>query len=168
MCNFLSAIVLREPRAKGGFTLLHSATTDSHSDLIAAHKLRDDGRLRFARVEYSPGDPEKVYLLETYGLKIDEERTPDWFGVEMKESVAARLAIIVKDMMVSKTGMTLLGGMWIIPPGLEALVGPMTRIVANYGTVNYNYGTVSYNSGTVNDNSGTVTKNYSGGTVTDK
>ena len=166
MCDFLSAIVLREPRNKGGFAIIHSYATDSHSDLIAVHNLRDDGKLRFARVEYSPKDTKTAHLVETYALKIDEERTPEWFDDDMKKAVAEKLAAIVKVMIVPKSGMTVLGGSWIVPPDFEVSVGPMTRIIVNsgtvtrnYGTVNDNYGTVTRNSGTVNVNSGTVTRN---------
>jgi hypothetical protein len=140
--------------------------------------LRDDGRLRFARVEYSPEDASKAHLLDTYSLRIDEGRTPEWFDEDMQEAVAAKLAEIVKCMLVPRSGMTLLGGAWIVPPDYEVSVGPMTRIVANSGkvtanygdvthnsgTVAYNYGTVAYNSGTVTHNHGTVTENH--GTVT--
>lgn len=159
MCQFKSAIVVREPRNKGGFAIIHSYATDSHSDLIAAHELRDDGMLRFARIEYAPADASKAHCLDCYRLRIDEERTPEWFDDDMKAAVAAKMAEIVKAMIVTKTGITLLGGAWIVPPGFVVSVGPMTRIVANSGTV-------TYNSGTVTDNSGTVT--YNRGTVTDK
>ena len=152
MCTFLSAIILREPRNKGGFALIHSYATDSHSDRIAAHKLRDDGKLRFARVEYSPPDMKQAHQVETYKLKIDEGRTPEWFDSDMKEAVMARLAAIIKVMIVPETGMTLLGGAWIVPPDFEVTVGPMTRIVVNYGTVSVNYGTVSVNYGKVVQN----------------
>jgi hypothetical protein len=163
MCQFKSAIVVREPRNKGGFALIHSHTTDSHSELIAANELRDDGRLRFARVEYSPEDASKAHLLDTYSLRIDEGRTPEWFDRDMKQAVAAKLAEVVKAMIVPRSGMTLLGGAWIVPPDCEVSVGPMTRIVANYGKVADNHGTVTDNHGTVTENHGTVASNH--GTV---
>jgi hypothetical protein len=165
MCTFKSAIVIREPRNKGGFALIHSYATDSHSELIAANELRDDGRLRFARVEYTPADPTKAHLLDSYKLRIDEERTPEWFDKDMMEAVSAKMAEIVKAMIVPKTGTALLGGAWIVPPDFEVSVGPMTRIVANSGTITRNSGTITRNYGTVTDNygTGTVADNY--GTV---
>ena len=72
MCQFKSAIVIREPRNKGGFALVHSFASDSHSELIRANKLRDDGKLRFARVEFVPGNDWTD--LKSYKLRIDEER----------------------------------------------------------------------------------------------
>ena len=79
MCNFKSAIVVKEPRNKGGFQLLMSPWTESHSELITIHKLKDDARLKFARVEFTLKSMDEAYLPETYTLRIDEERTPAWF-----------------------------------------------------------------------------------------
>jgi len=61
-------------------------------------------------------DMAKAYALDTYKLRIDEERTPEWFDDEMKEAVTAKLAEIIKVMIVPKSGMTLLGGDRIVPP----------------------------------------------------
>ncbi len=158
MCRFKSVIVVREPRNKGGFDLIHSDATDSHSELIAAHNLRDDGELRFCRVEFSPSSVDWTDL-EKYRLTIDEERTPEWFDSEMKEAVADKLRGIVKRMIVPKTGITLFGGAWIVPRGFEVTVGPMTRIVVNYGTVGDSHGLVSLNRGLVSLNYGTVGDN---------
>jgi hypothetical protein len=163
MCQFKSAIVLREPRDKSGFALIHSFATDSHSELIAAHKLRDDGKLRFARVEFVPQTDDWTDL-KKYKLKIDEERTPDWFDKDMQEAVAEKMLGIVQSMIVPKEADYLLGGSWIIPQDREVHVGPNTLVVRNSGTVTDNYGTVTRNSGTVTRNSGTVTRNS--GTVT--
>ena len=162
MCQFKSAIVLREPRNKGGFACLHSFATDSHSDLIKAHNLRDDGTLRFARVEYLPG--EDWSDLKGYKFKIDEERTPEWFDADMQLAVAEKLSSIVGVMLVPENVSYLLGGSWIVPKGRTVEVGPNTLVVRNYGTVTTNYGTVTTNDGTVTTNYGTVTTNY--GTVT--
>lgn len=40
MCQFKSAIVVKEPRNKGGFQLLMSPWTESHSELMDGHKLK--------------------------------------------------------------------------------------------------------------------------------
>ena len=164
MCQFKSAIVLREPRNKGGCELIHSFATDSHTDLIEAHKLRDDGKLRFARVEFVPGSDDWTDLAG-YTLRIDEERTPEWLDDKMKEAVADKLRAIVKTMIVPDGCEFLLGGAWIVKKGQAVHVGPNTLVVRNYGTVTRNYGTVTDNSGTVTRNYGTVTRNP--GTVTD-
>ena len=173
MCNFKSAIVIREPRNKGGFALIHSSATDSHSVLIAANNLRDDDKLRFARVELLPS--EDWSDLKGYKLKIDDERTPDWFDADMQSAVTEKLLGLVKTMIVPEGVKYLLGGSWIVPKGRTVEVGPNTLIVMNSGTVTTNSGTVTrnygtvttnYNYGTVTHNSGTVTRNYGTGTVT--
>ena len=162
MCKFLSAIVIREPRNKGGFELKYNLASDSHSDLIRHFGLKDDGKLRFARVEFSPlgntfADP------DSYKLTIDEERAPDWFDADMKDAVANKLRAVINSMIV-RTGGYLLGGHHIVPKDIEVEVGPNTLVHVNMGTVTRNYGTVTDNPGTVTDNSGTVT--YNSGTVT--
>ena len=120
MCNFKSAIVLKEPRNKGGFTLLHNSLTDSHSELIEYHKLRDDGVLRFARVEFVPGNDWSN--ISGYKLKIDEKRTPDWFDEDMKLAVTEKMASIVKAMIVPEGMDYLLGGSWIVPKDRKSVV----------------------------------------------
>ena len=160
---FLSAIIIEEPRNKLGFSVIYNHATDSHSDLIAANKLRDDGRLRFARVEFVPDKEKPVENPDSYVLRIDEERTPDWFTEEVREGVYQHLRRLVSSM-VAKDGDFLLGGKWVVPKGVTVSVGPNTVVAINSGTVTKNSGTVTYNSGTVTENSGTVTNNY--GTVT--
>ena len=70
MCNFMSAIVVKEPRNKGGFNILRNPASDSHSELIEYFQLRDDDKLRFARVEFSPPNDEDIAKPEKYVLKI--------------------------------------------------------------------------------------------------
>jgi hypothetical protein len=52
MCEFKSGIVLRDKKEKGGFRLLMSPWTESHSELITIFKLNDGKMLHFARVEW--------------------------------------------------------------------------------------------------------------------
>jgi hypothetical protein len=66
MCHFKSAIVIHDERAKGGFRLLMSPWTESHSELIIIHNLRDDARLRFARVEFSPPSMDTAHVVNGY------------------------------------------------------------------------------------------------------
>jgi len=116
MCNFKSAIVVKEPRNKGGFQLLMSPWTESHSELITIHKLKDDARLKFARVEFSPPSLDQAYLPDTYKLKIDEERTPSWFTAEMKEAVTAKMLAYIKSIIVTGDVQLLIGGQFVIAP----------------------------------------------------
>ena len=119
MCHFKSAIVVQDSQSKGGFRLLLSPWTESHSELLIIHKLRDDGRLRFARVEYSPPSMDTAHLIDGYKLKIDEERTPDWFDDEMKSAVELKLRDYVKSMIVTGDVELLIGGQFIIAPGAK-------------------------------------------------
>lgn len=79
MCNFKSGIVVQDLNEKGGFRLLMSPWTESHSELEQLHKLRDAERLNYAKVEFSPEDLSTADRLDTYKFKIDEERKPEWF-----------------------------------------------------------------------------------------
>jgi len=119
MCQFKSAIVLKEPRNKGGFQLLMSPWTDSHSDLIAIHKLRDDGRLRFARVEFSPTSMATADKPETYALEIDEDRTPDWFSDEMRDAVAEKMRTYIRSIIITEPVDRLIGGQFILADGAK-------------------------------------------------
>ena len=119
MCQFKSAIVVKEPRNKGGFQLLMSPWTESHSELITIHKLKDDAHLKFARVEFTPKSMDEAHLPETYSLRIDEERTPKWFDADMKEAVTAKMLAYIKNIIVSGDVQLLIGGQFIIAPGAK-------------------------------------------------
>jgi hypothetical protein len=119
MCQFKSAIVLRDKRNKGGFQLLMSPWTESHSELITMHKLNDGKMLHFARVEFSPDSMSDAHLVEKYKLKIDEQRTPDWFDEEMKEAVSAKMASYIKSIIVTSDNEFLIGGQFIVAPNCK-------------------------------------------------
>ncbi len=121
MCNFKSAIVLKDAKEKGGFRLLLSPWTESHSDLCKIFKLNDTAKakLYFARVEYSPSSMDKAHLIEDYKLKLDEERTPDWWNEEIADRVTLRLRDYVKSMIVTGDVELLIGGQFIIAPGAK-------------------------------------------------
>jgi hypothetical protein len=164
MCNFKSAIVLRDESVKGGFKLLLSPWTESHSELCIIHKLNDTAKakLYFARVEFSPPSMDKAHLVETYKLKIDEERTPEWFDDEMKEKVTDRLRACIKSMIVDGNVQLLIGGQFIIAPG--ATVECAHSMVINAicgGTVSEIWG------GTVSEIWGGTVSAIRGGTVSE-
>jgi hypothetical protein len=173
MCQFKSAIVLRDAKNKGGFQLLLSPWTESHSDLITMHNLRDDAKLRFARVEFSPPTMETAHLVDGYVLKIDEARTPEWFEEEMKIAVADKLRDYVKRMIVTGDVALLIGGQFIIAPNakVERAKAMVINAVLSGGTVQHveSGGTVQrvLSGGTVQRvlSGGTVQRVLSGGTV---
>ena len=119
MCNFKSAIVVKDAKEKGGFRLLLSPWTESHSELCQIFKLNDTAKakLYFARVEYSPPSMDRAHLIDGYKLRIDEERTPEWLDEEMKERVTVKLRAYVKNMIVDGDVDLLIGGQFIIAPG---------------------------------------------------
>ena len=162
MCNFKSAIVLQDESAKGGFRLLLSPWTESHSDLCKIFKLKDGARLNFARVEFSPPSMDVAHLVDGYRLKIDEERTPDWFTDEMREAVTLKLTDYVKSIIVTGDVELLIGGQFIIAPGakVECAHGMVINAICG-GTVSAICG------GTVSEIRGGTVSEIRGGTVSE-
>ena len=162
MCQFKSAIVVQDEKCKGGFRLLMSPWTESHSELCTIFKLNDSAkaRLYFARVEFTPESLDKAYLPETYKLRIDEERTPDWFTDEIKELVTERMRDYIKSIIVLGDVELLIGGQFVIAP--TAKISSAHSMVLNVicgGTVNAICG------GTVNEIRGGTVNAIRGGTV---
>ena len=116
MCKFKSGIVLRDEKEKGGFKLLMSPWTESHSELCSIFKIKDGARLTFARVEFSPDKIENAHVVEKYKLTIDEKRTPEWLDAEMKEKVSANMANYIKSIIINCEVDLLIGGQFIIAP----------------------------------------------------
>ncbi len=160
MCNFKSGIVLRDEREKGGFRLLMSPWTESHSELITIYKLNDGKMLHFARVEFSPETMADAHLIEKYKLKIDEERTPEWFDDEIREKVTSKMTAYVKSIIVTGDVQLLIGGQFIIAPGAKVECAKAMVISAICG------GTVSeIRGGTVSAIWGGTVSAIRGGTV---
>ena len=116
MCKYKSGIVVRDEREKGGYRLVMSPWTESHSELETIFKLREGKSLKFAKVEFSPDNMAEAYLVEKYKLAIDEYRTPEWFDDEMKESVASEMADYIKSIIVHGDVELLIGGQFVIAP----------------------------------------------------
>jgi hypothetical protein len=155
MCNFKSAIVIKDEQVNRGYRLLMSPWTESHTELCQIHKLNDtaSAKLYFARVEFSPPSMEQAYLVNTYKLKIDEERCPDWFDEEMKERVTEQMTAYIKTIIVDGDVDLLIGGQFIIAPNANVKCAKVMVINAMCG------GTLTEMCG------GTLTKMY-GGTLT--
>ncbi len=84
MCNFLSALVLRN-----GDVLTHPML-DSHSDLVHYFKLPDVTTYldRFAKVELTPKDWTNI---STWQWRVDEEVMPAWWDdVAMRAEATLR------------------------------------------------------------------------------
>jgi len=156
---FKSGIVLQDESKKGGYRLLMSPWTESHSELETIFKLRDT-KQNLAKVEFSPKDLAEAHLVETYALKIDEERTPEWFTDEMKEAVTAEMTGYVNRMIVTGDVCLLIGGQFIIAQGatVESAHSMVINLISG-GRVNTIWG------GTVNAISGGTVNTIWGGTV---
>jgi hypothetical protein len=116
MCKFKSGIVVCDEREKGGYRLVMSPWTESHSELETIFNLREGKSLNFAKVEFSPDDMAEAYLVEKYKLNIDEHRTPEWFDDEMKERVTEEMTDYIKTIIVHGDVELLIGGQFIIAP----------------------------------------------------
>ena len=68
MCQYKSAIAVKDNREKSGFRLLWSPFTESHEELVRIFKLRDV-RDHLARVEFSPPDLKTARALAKAALK---------------------------------------------------------------------------------------------------
>ena len=162
MCEFKSALVVKDGKEKGGFRLLLSPWTESHSELETIFNLRDGARLNWAKVEYKPGDMAFAYLPERYKLTIGEQRTPDWFDDEMKEKVTAKMDANIKSIIVTGDVRLLIGGQFIIAPDCKIECAHTMVISAMCGgTLNDMRG------GTLNDMRGGTLNAMCGGTLND-
>ena len=117
MCNFKSAIVVKDEREKFGFRLLLSPWTESHSELCDIFGLNDnDTRIDFAKIEFSPDTIENSHLPEKYNLKIDEDRTPDWFDNDIREKVIEKMTFYIKSILITGKHRILIGKQFIVCP----------------------------------------------------
>ena len=115
MCNFKSALVVRDESIKDGVRVLFSPWTESHSELcLIFGQPETDKQLNVAKVEFSPPSTDKADKVETYVLKLDQERAPDWWTDEIKAVVAARLTAYVKSIIITGDVALLIGGQFIL------------------------------------------------------
>jgi len=160
MCQYKSAIVVRDEASKGGIRLLMSPWTESHSELITIFKLKDGDRLTFARVEFTPSSMDKAYLVEEYALRLDEERKPDWWNAEIEADVTDRMRVYIKSIIVDGDVALLIGGQFVVAPGAKVECANAMVISAMCGgTLNYMWG------GTLNDMRGGTLNDMRGGTL---
>ena len=114
MCNFKSALVIRDESRKGGFELFLSPWTEHHSTLMVMRGIKDGDRINCARVEFSPPDLSTADKVETYKLRLDEDRKPEWWSDEMAESVAKKMAVYINSIIISGDAAILIGGQFIL------------------------------------------------------
>ena len=79
MCDFLSGITKRN-----GETFIHPFI-NSHSDLEIYYKLNDKGiKQYYVKWEFTS---ETLWDINSYELKIDEDREPEWCSSDFKEKI---------------------------------------------------------------------------------
>ena len=128
MCNFLSAIVL-----KNGDIICRPDATDSHEDLIDFANIRDNRLSQdgFVRVEFLPPehDTKDVFDVKNWTLKVDQASTPEWFNFE---SATSKLAARVERMFVLEDRPILLGGCWLLGKAAHVKKAKNARIYRMY------------------------------------
>lgn len=129
MCNFLSAIVMRN-----GDVLCDPEHTDSHEDLLVMHNIWDTRtqQNKFVRVEFLPPEDSSTTLdLSTWKLQVDQASQPEWFDEDkVKETLLAR----VQRMIVVDKRPLLLGGCWILADGAQITDAISARIFLMLGS----------------------------------
>jgi len=116
MCNFLSAIVL-----KNLDVIWDPGYPDRHEELLKKCNLTDDEKgfylEKFCRVEFTPTDFNKnLNDINNWRLDVDESSIPSWFNEEI---VTNKLWTIISDMFVQDKRETLQNGCFILLDGAE-------------------------------------------------
>jgi hypothetical protein len=95
--------------------VLHNPNLMSHEDIINFYDINDSqvNCDKFVRVEYRPQDDSNLPDIDKYGLVVDEDNAPDWFG-EYKEKVEAKLKNIVKRRIINSDRKVLTGGLYVV------------------------------------------------------
>ena len=108
MCNFLSAIVLRNGH------VLHHPMLDSHADLVRYFKLAAVDTApyldRFAKVELTPVDWMDV---STWTWCVDEETRPQWLD-DVEGAAEKSLRAIAGRMIIREDRDLIVDGCWIV------------------------------------------------------
>lgn len=116
MCQYLSALVV--PNGD----VIYNDATDSHEDLVQWAGLVDDGKERFARVEFAPKAENDLPDINKYVFKLDQDTRPSWFSDELEKQVVARLRVIAERNIITKDNAFLLGGVWVVSGSFRVAV----------------------------------------------
>jgi len=94
MCNFISLVATKSKVFGDGHL-------DSHEEIIKQTGLKDDKPkelLTFCRVEITPKDNDIFnHDIDNWVLKVDEERTPDWWSDKQEKMCLSRVKEILSD-----------------------------------------------------------------------
>ena len=116
MCNFLSAIILKNLDVIWDYEY-----TKSHEELIKKYNLVDDEiglySEKFCRIEFIPIDHTKsINNKDNWRLIVDESSIPHWFN---KEIIMNKLWTIISNMFIQDKRETLQEGCFILLDGAE-------------------------------------------------
>lgn len=114
MCNFLSAIVLRDG------TVLCEPSLTNHEDILDYFGIpQTEGSLiSFVRVEYSVC-AEEWWDLANWKLRVDEKFYPDWWTEEVKERVTRDMRRRIEACIIRDKRAVLPMGVYYLAPGAE-------------------------------------------------
>ena len=94
-----------------------SINTDSHEDIIAEHKLHQDGVRgpNILRIEITPPDDDFTAPAKKWNFRLDQDIMPAWFDAEKDEKRARlELAKWIKSRVIRKDCKELCSGRFII------------------------------------------------------
>ena len=96
--------------------------------------LKDGSRISCARVEFSPPSLDTAHQIETYRLRLDEERKPSWWSDEMATAVAQKMAVYIKSCIITGDAAILIGGQFILAGNARVECAQSCIITAMYGS----------------------------------
>jgi len=127
MCLFFSCIV-----AEKNLEIYHNPYTDSHDALITYFGFKDDKiQNKWVRVEFVPQD-NKYTEVDSYILKCEDSKTPDWF-TKNQEKIRTKLQKIIKAMIITDERKILLGGCYILSGNAKITLVNQCRIARMEG-----------------------------------
>jgi hypothetical protein len=156
MCNLKSGILLKD-------RVLISATTDSHSEILASFNVADNRAVpNFVKVELIPPEHDVFSNSETWRYVVDQDTLPDWYCPKLDER---RFRDAVKEW--TNHYVLINRQIDVLPLDGEYYLKDCTVEWVSGGTVEWvSGGTVEWVSGgTVKEVSGGTVKEVSGGTV---
>jgi len=114
MCKFLSAVYTQDGRL-----FCDPEHTDSHSDLIAAHGIKEREAAgiaqKFVKLELTPGDGPDIPDADKWVECVDEHEVPAWFDAEARGKAFGQMRALVAAMFIDGGERSMiLGGCWIL------------------------------------------------------
>lgn len=139
MCKFFSGVYDRTR------DMLFTGPTDSHSKICELHGIRETSSLaerNIVKLEYVPRGA--YSNLDGYDLRVDEERTPDWWTDELAERVTLRMhrRLLAERVLVDGQTYNITGGLYLVFSGAPVITqhggeiltyGPSAPVITQHG-----------------------------------